>query len=491
MSDDSQEIFDYLVKNDPSGNQKYLMWMVKMYDTDSGFSPNMLQDYVQRFHTNLDKIHPALVMDMGFYSGSKVATSPKNIDSYPDYRTLKRIVDAAEESVTRKQTEKKAKSGVDKLYEDDRWLLVKPNTHEGSCYYGSATKWCTSAKDAKHFNDYSKTGNLFYIIDKSKDVGDFFKIALHKKWTGEEEWYDRGDNQVEEETVEAIRSLLPVGLIKMMELEHSATAEASAEESAKPLSLTEFKQELDNYVDSLPNSITLSTETGKWKLETSVPGVARDVWLWIGPDPRIELITKIFSDGEPGIQMFVRTDDDDLGQPAIEYNKWIALEELHTEWLGPNGEYQMNYLNRDGTGWDNEKRVNFFIRDLYMPLISEALNDEEIKEYTGQDYKTWDATSYVTSYTFKYPPKEGTMTQRFTDYIKENPRRTPNQFYEDVLGRPRPRGHNNMFFAAIKDSGIVKMERKGRQFVYSLGPNYEAWTQGKLLRKGRAYGKSG
>ena len=60
-----------------------------------------------------------------------------------------------------------------------------------------------------------------------------------------------------------------------------------------------------------------------------------------------------------------------------------------------------------------------------------------------------------------------------------------------MLGRSRPRGHNNMFFAAIKDSGIVKMERKGRQFVYSLGPNYEAWTKGKLLRRGRAYGKIG
>ena len=117
MSDDSQEIFDYLVKNDPSGNQKYLMWMVKMYDTDSGFSPNMLQDMVGRFHNNLDKIHPALILqhgDLGMYSGSRIATSPKNIDSYPDYRTLKRIVDAAEESVTRKQREKNSQKNETK-----------------------------------------------------------------------------------------------------------------------------------------------------------------------------------------------------------------------------------------------------------------------------------------------------------------------------------------------------------------------------------------
>ena len=47
------------------------------------------------------------------------------------------------------------KNSVDKLYEDDRWLLVKPNTYEGSCYYGSSTKWCTASKDyTKHFDDY-------------------------------------------------------------------------------------------------------------------------------------------------------------------------------------------------------------------------------------------------------------------------------------------------------------------------------------------------
>ena len=40
------------------------------------------------------------------------------------------------DTITRKQKETQAKAGVDKLYEDDRWLLVRPNTYEGSCYYG-------------------------------------------------------------------------------------------------------------------------------------------------------------------------------------------------------------------------------------------------------------------------------------------------------------------------------------------------------------------
>jgi predicted transcriptional regulator len=83
------------------------------------------------------------------------------------------------------------------------------------------------------------------------------------------------------------------------------------------------------------------------------------------------------------------------------------------------------------------------------------------------------------------------MTRKFVDYLKQNvgyglgdsKGKTANQFYEDVLGYSRPRGHNAMFFASIKDSGIVKMERQGRQFVYSLGPNYQEWVEGRLLRR--------
>ena len=131
---------------------------------------------------------------------------------------LERVMDEIDTIQTKKEKEKQAKEGVDKLYEDDRWLLVRPNTYEGSCYYGSSTKWCTASKDApQHFASYSKTGNLFYIIDKTKDVGDFFKIALHKKWDGEEMWYDRADDELQNQTIEAIRSLLPIELLKALE----------------------------------------------------------------------------------------------------------------------------------------------------------------------------------------------------------------------------------------------------------------------------------
>ena len=97
----------------------------------------------------------------------------------------------------------------------------------------------------------------------------------------------------------------------------------------------------------------------------------------------------------------------------------------------------------------------------YTPKVRKILDSDEMVEFMDADYKTWESTSYVSSFQFKYPPREGTMTQKFTDYLKGNPRRTSQQFYEEVLGYPRPRAHNNMFFSSIKDSGIVKMEREG------------------------------
>ena len=480
-------VLQHFAQNDPSGNNKYIMWMVKMYvnPEERGTTPHDISSIVQRFHKNTNRLTMALIMNMDMFApGSKIVTSPKNIDSYDDISQLERVMDEVDSIQTKKEKENEAKGGVDKLYEDDRWLLVKPNTHEGSCYYGSSTKWCTAMKDrTTHFDQYTKTGNLYYIIDKSKDVGDYFKLALHKNWDGEEDWYDRADKELEYQAKEAIRSLLPTKLIDSLEEDHGI----KVGEVKEPLSLGEFKGKLEEYVTST-NGVSYSTQTGKWKLK-----IINGHWVWSGADPRIEIYATPFFNGSPSVDVYVQTDDDDLGQPVVEYTEYTELEDLNfNNYFGPDDNYQVNYLSRDTIqSFHANYNVKTFIGNIYIPILKDVLNSYDVKEYVDVEYKTWDSTSYVSSYTFKYPPAQGSMTQKFTDYLIDDPRKTSNQFYEDVLGRSRPRGHNNMFFASIKDSGIVKMERSGRQFVYSLGPNYEAWTKGKLLRIGRAYGKIG
>ena len=78
---------------------------------------------------------------------------------------------------------------VEKIYEDNRFVVVSPKTHTASCYYGAGTKWCTATKDAtSHFSTYKSSGELYYIIDKTLPTSDpYYKVALNKKIAGHTE----------------------------------------------------------------------------------------------------------------------------------------------------------------------------------------------------------------------------------------------------------------------------------------------------------------
>ena len=467
-------VLKHFTQNDPSGNNKYLMWMVKMYvnPEERGTSPNDISSLVQRFHKNVDRLSPVLMMDLGF-ANPRLVTSPKNLDSYEDIAQLERVMDEVDSIQTRKEKETQAKEGVDKLYEDERWLLVKPNTYEGSCYYGSSTKWCTASKDyPKHFKDYTSTGNLFYIIDKSQDLGDFYKIALYKKFKdGSEEWYDRADNKLSDKTEGAIYSMLPGELV-------SAFVDAHAKyEKPKPglKDLEAFKVELENYVMANKKLRTINTESGIWRLH-----ISEGVWYWYStPDPSSQeqfihtVLATPFWQGRNEIPFDFVNDEGTYGDWSIT----AGPESMENEYIT-----QSLYLDRDPEPNRHEDYgVRVFLSQIYFPLVVNELSKEFFQNIVGT-YTTWQPESYVSSYKFNYPPREGTMTRKFVDYLKQNPKSTANKFYEDVLGYSRPRAHNAMFFASIKDSGIVKMERQGRQFVYSLGPNYQEWVEGRLLR---------
>jgi hypothetical protein len=105
---------------------------------------------------------------------------------YPEFRqyqpnnfyNLKNFFDEANKiklDAFDKQKEKSAKKEVDKLFENDTLLIVKPKSYVASCYYGSGTKWCTTMKgQPSYFNQYSSSGNLYYLILKKVDRSNKF-----------------------------------------------------------------------------------------------------------------------------------------------------------------------------------------------------------------------------------------------------------------------------------------------------------------------------
>jgi len=86
----------------------------------------------------------------------------KDINQYESFEEL----DSALFPIKQKQKEKELEKQIDKIYEDDKFVVIIPKNEESSCKYGSGTKWCTTSKGAGHFGRYTSGGQLlFYIIE--------------------------------------------------------------------------------------------------------------------------------------------------------------------------------------------------------------------------------------------------------------------------------------------------------------------------------------
>lgn len=95
---------------------------------------------------------------------------------------LQKVIDDAESEKEFKSFDRK--DHVEVLYEDDKILFLIPKTHKGSLKYGANTRWCTASRNnASTFNNYSKSGLLAYLIDKTgKNTAHYQKVAFYLSW---------------------------------------------------------------------------------------------------------------------------------------------------------------------------------------------------------------------------------------------------------------------------------------------------------------------
>lgn len=110
------------------------------------------------------------------------------------YKSVSALEQSIENYKNRIRRDYKIVNGANVVYDDGRFLVVNPLTHESSCYFGSGTKWCTAASTSQQFNNYNDDGKLFYILDRTKPTRDAtYKIAVLKKFDGEISIYDAED----------------------------------------------------------------------------------------------------------------------------------------------------------------------------------------------------------------------------------------------------------------------------------------------------------
>lgn len=153
-----EEVFDFFIKNDPSGNQKYLMWFLK----------NVRSEY------KVHNLHQTLVDLVKFFHEHQEMFKEKDIYKY-------NIIDL-DLAVKEKIKEKQYKKEKTVIYKDDEWFVVSPHSWEASCYYGAGTKWCTTSKHTDvHWKKYSRRSTFFYIINRLKPITDpLYKVAYRR-----------------------------------------------------------------------------------------------------------------------------------------------------------------------------------------------------------------------------------------------------------------------------------------------------------------------
>jgi len=169
-------------------NHKYLDWITKNWSPTDVEGDEIIHNLkeillaVSKFDTQNQRLK---VKDLNQY---------RDIDQLFDVlqklgQTARRTVEISDE--------------VDRIYEDNRFVVVVPKTHKSSCYYGAGTKWCTASKDTdSHFSNYKSGGELYYIIDKTLPTSSpYYKVALNKKLAGlTEDFWDVQDKPITDTT---------------------------------------------------------------------------------------------------------------------------------------------------------------------------------------------------------------------------------------------------------------------------------------------------
>jgi len=154
-----QREIQQLVSADPAGNNKYLLWGLQQLA--NGHNMADLIPTIQFFHNNIQKF------------------PKKNIEQYDDLKEVEDIVKDISLQTSSRQQKQEEKGQAEKLYEDDQYVLIRPDSKDACVYYGRDTKWCITMKNESFYERYAGSNVIFYfLINRNKSRDALSKIAF-------------------------------------------------------------------------------------------------------------------------------------------------------------------------------------------------------------------------------------------------------------------------------------------------------------------------
>lgn len=455
-------------------NHKYTDWVLKNVDPAS-----------ENFDDDVEYI-VELIKDFDKYQSQ---FPKKDINQYVSVSELEAVVNF----VRKKKKEKELENQIDKIYEDDKFLVVKPKTEEASCKYGANTKWCTTSKGTGHFQNYTKgVQALYYVINKKNSTDkNYSKIAIHFNPPNPQKYWDSEDNSLSKREVDIINYAFP---------EMTDAIKNHYESQVRP-SQEIFLEEVFNNKESVHRQIkdylntnnTLKVEVGPFETildEKHAQGVVKII---LGPE-------------------------NEEGQIIDAYDLFIVYTPKTTSYFA----YEIGFQGKEPDDEWNYKDLgleNWNISvDSSLYEVSASLHAEKTKKYIAQrilDKISTDPalTSMMTSkrvwrpnisygYTFgknkglikklvnwlgdERNASGGTKLDFLVDIGKldkkiENGKKLysqkgKNEFFPSINWR----GHFSSFFASAKNAGILDYRKVGNQYFLVKGPNYDAFLKGDL-----------
>jgi len=187
-----EDVFQKFREADPSGTQKYLSWANAQYVQD----PTRVSHIID-------------VMRL-FYDQVKRGTIKKEASDIYQY-TVDQADEIAQQSgvtKTKGEVKRQTKSESTIVVETDDYLIVVPESHGASCFYGANTKWCISGKTAGDWDDYWELGvKIYIVIDKRQNVK--YAIAVYRD--GKMKAFNEKDEPISISTIEKAIGV-PIGV---------------------------------------------------------------------------------------------------------------------------------------------------------------------------------------------------------------------------------------------------------------------------------------
>lgn len=169
---DANQLADAFVRKNPNIDKNGL---IKLLMADPTASQNDRGSFAGRYGVWIGNMYANGSIKPGDAPELKSAlfTYDKNKTQLPqikDCKSLSELIgwvkDLSDDfKPVRKQS--KAKADLEKVYEDDEWVVYVPHSYAAARRGGEGTNWCTASENDDYYNYYSKQGPLFINIRKS------------------------------------------------------------------------------------------------------------------------------------------------------------------------------------------------------------------------------------------------------------------------------------------------------------------------------------